>query len=68
MLIPPPEADLNESLLVRGADILAFLKKQDGEVVIEEVMLDFLKQHGPMFAVRRAAWFVGPAHGLNIVQ
>lgn len=45
MLIPPPEADLNESPLVRGADILAFLKKHGDEIVVEEIMMDFLKQH-----------------------
>lgn len=45
MLIPPPEADLNESSLVRGADILDFLKKREGKVVVEEIMLHFLKQH-----------------------
>lgn len=44
MLIPSPETDLNESPLVQGADILAFLGK-NSESIIEEVMLDFLKQH-----------------------
>ena len=45
MLIPPPEADLKESPLVRGADILEFLKKQGDEIVVEEVMMEFLKRH-----------------------
>ena len=43
MLIPPPEADLSESLLVRGADILDLLTKHGEETVVEEIMLDYLK-------------------------
>jgi hypothetical protein len=45
VLIPSPETDLNESLLVRGADILDFLQGKEEPVVTEEVMLRFLKQH-----------------------
>jgi hypothetical protein len=45
MLTPPPETDLNDNPLVRGADILAFLKKHGDEIVVEEIMMDFLKQH-----------------------
>lgn len=44
MLIPPPEADLSESLLVCGADILEFLQNDD-EFVVEKVMLNFMKRH-----------------------
>lgn len=45
MLIPLPEADLKDALLVRGADVLEFLNHQRGPVVIEEVMLDFLRRY-----------------------
>ena len=41
MLIPPPEADLVQSPLVAGADILESLMGKDG-VVVEDVMLQFL--------------------------
>lgn len=44
MLIPPPEADLSESPLVAGAEILEILAKQDG-IVVEDVMLKFLERH-----------------------
>ena len=44
MLIPPPEADLSESLLVCGADLLECLQNE-GEAVVEKVMLDFMKRH-----------------------
>ncbi len=45
MLTPPPETDLNDSPLVHGADILAFLKKHGDQIVVEEIMMDFLKHH-----------------------
>lgn len=41
MLIPPPEADLAQSPLVAGAEVLESLKGKDG-VVVEDVMLQFL--------------------------
>lgn len=44
MLIPPPEANLSESPLVTGADILEIIKKKDG-IVVEDVMLKFLENH-----------------------
>lgn len=43
MLIPPPEADLAQSPLVAGAEILESLKEKDG-VVVEDVMLQFLNK------------------------
>ena len=42
MLIPPPEADLSESPLVIGADILEIIGGRDG-IVVEDVMLKFLE-------------------------
>jgi len=45
MLIPLPEGDLEDALLVRGADLLGFLGRQSSPVVVEEAMLDFLKRH-----------------------
>lgn len=44
MIIPPPEADLGQSPLVMGADILEHVKGSDG-IVVEDVMLRFLEQN-----------------------
>jgi len=44
-LIPLPEGDLEDALLVRGADVLDFLGNQSGPIVVEEAMLAFLKRH-----------------------
>lgn len=41
MIIPPPEADLGQSPLVIGADLLELIKGAEGAVV-EDVMLKFL--------------------------
>ena len=47
MLIPPPEADLSQSPLVGGAQIIEILQQTDNSI-IEEVMLEFLSRHSPM--------------------
>ena len=44
MIIPPPEADLSQSPIVGGADILEILQSE-GDLIIEEVMLRFLDKH-----------------------
>jgi len=45
MLIPLPEGDLEDALLVRGADVLEFLEQHDGSTVIEEAMLAYLRRY-----------------------
>lgn len=44
MLIPPPEANLGNSPLVAGADILEIIDGKGG-IIVEEVMLHFLQKH-----------------------
>lgn len=45
MLIPLPEGDLEDSLLVRGADVIAYLRQHNGPTVVEEAMLAFLRRY-----------------------
>lgn len=46
MILPHPESDLNLNLMVVGSDIVEILKKKgkgSGYVLIESILIDFLK-------------------------
>lgn len=44
MIIPQPESDLSQNVLVVGADILKILKDNGNYIIIEELLKDFLNK------------------------
>jgi len=44
MLIPQPESDLSINILVLAGEIIEKLKTRKKYVIVEEIMMDFLKK------------------------
>ncbi len=43
MITPHPETDLNQNTMVLGAEILSILKKAKGELLVDELLVRFMK-------------------------
>jgi len=45
LITPHPETDLNQNTMVLGAEVLEILKKAKGELLVDELLVRFMKKN-----------------------